>query len=617
VEQLNTTDGLGRRFTWFLVILLLAGSLARFAYLYAQQHSDPWLANPTADAAANLAWAHERLGGLPLPTDAFELPPLYPLFLTALFRVVGETLPLLFFVQHLMMVAAAGLAALALRRLVGPEAALAAAAIFLLYGPHQFFASRALGEPLAIFLMCAALYAWVAGSGAGAGALAGLIAGVASVARPNLLLVGPLWALGNAKSSLRRSLILMIGLTLALVPTAVRNLSVSGHLVPVSSNSGLTLYHGNGPQATGFIHIPPELAQSGKGDQRRIATWVASQRSGRQLDGVEADRYWGQQAVRARLADPIGSVKLMLRRVMLLVWNAELTLTAGPRQDPNPLRWLAPLPFALLLGLAAAGVVVVGWRGSGGWIVWSTVAACAVAPLVFYVSSRYRLPMASVLCLPAGAGLVALVRPPASSPSRRRWVGLGLLAVVTLGSFAIPGGGVLAQADAAGLVNRARAWMRVGDFSKAEADYRQALELHPGWAPALFKLGELLFETGRGAEAEKHYALALQARPEYADAACALGGQLNQSARYEEALPLLRRGLQFDPQQEICWHNLVAALALTGRFDEADSAMERAAGQDVVLRPRVRELVAALREESATDESNDTSLAPSEPERGR
>ena len=593
-------NGLESRFTRILVILLVAGSLARFAYLYSQQHSDPWLAHPTADAAANLEWAHQRLSGLPAPKDAFELPPLYPAFLTVFFGAVGETLPLLFFVQHLLMVAAAALAALALRRLVGAGAALAAAAIFLLYGPHLFFASRALGEPLAIFLLCAALYAWVATSGPGGGALAGLIAGLASVARPNLLLVGPFWATGSAKSSLRRSLLLMIGLTLALVPTAVRNLSVSGHFVPVSSNSGLTLYHGNGPQAKGFIHVPPELAQTGKGDQRRIAIWVASQRSGRQLDGVEADRYWGREAVRARLADPSGTVKLILRRASLLVWNAELTLTAGPRQDPNPLRWLAPLPFAVLLGLAAASLVAAGWRGSGGWIVWSSVAACAVAPLLFYVSSRYRLPMASMLCLPAGAGLAALIRPPADRPLCRRWLALGLALMVMLGSIAVPGGEFLAQADAAGLVNRAKAWMRVSDLARAEADYRSALELHPGWAPALFKLGELLFESGRGAEAETYYARALQAQPEYADAACALGRQLNQSARHEQALPLLRQGLQFDPEHDVCWHNLVAALALSGRFDEAGEAIEQAAGLGVALRPRVRTLVEKLREDAGS-----------------
>ena len=106
--------------------------------------------------------------------------------------------------------------------------------------------------------------------------------------------------------------------------------------------------------------------------------------------------------------------------------NRELPLgDGGPSLDANPLRWAAPVPFCVLLGLAVAGATLRGWRGTGGWLVWGMVLACAASPVVFYVASRYRLALAVALCLPAGAGAVSLVQSFsfAGPPTKRSCVG--------------------------------------------------------------------------------------------------------------------------------------------------------------------------------------------------
>jgi Tfp pilus assembly protein PilF len=589
------------RFGWTLAGLLVLGLGARVAYLAAQAATDPWFAYPMADAAANLEWARARVAAEPVPPDAFDLPPLYPFLLGLLFRAVGEKLGLVYFLQHVLMTGAAGLLALAARSLVGPRVGLATCALFLLYQPHQFFASRPLGEPLAIALLCAAVWVW-SRVPRGAGALgAGALAGLAALGRPNLGLVAPLWAIGAWRGSRWRAALLLAAFAAALIPTTIRNYRVSGHAVPISSNSGLTLYHGNGPEPTGFIHIIPELAQSGKGDQRRIATRVASERLGRELDPVEADRYWGREALRERLARPGETVRLLLWRMALLGWSEELTLVMGPRQDPNPLRWLAPLPFAALVGLAVAGLVCVGWRGTGGSTIWGALVACASAPLLFYVCSRYRLPFAALLCLPAGAGLAALVRPPASLAASRRiggWLALGL---ALAGSLTVPGDSLLAQGDAAGLVARARAWNRAGSTLRAEADLRSAIARNPGWAPAGHELAELLDQMGRTAEAEAAFRDVVATSPRYANAACGLGALLNRSGHHDEAVRALRQGLEAEPAHEGCWHNLLVALALLERFDEVDREVERARDGGVKIRAAVLKRIQALREQGPSE----------------
>jgi tetratricopeptide (TPR) repeat protein len=567
--------------------MLLVEIVVRLAYVAAQSRTDPWFVHPSGDPADNLMWAWELVTGEGLRGGVYYGPPLYAYLLSGFLRLFGQNYGLLYYLQHLSMVAAAGLLALAARRWMGSVAGIAAAALFLRYHPNLFFPSRPVVEPIAILLLALALFA-LSGRARWCAAVCGLVAGTASVAKPSLLVVAPTWALGEwRRSSWRVALALMGAMMLALVPTTIRNYAVSGHIVPVSSNAGITFYHGNGPGATGYIRVPPELAQGGKADQRQIATWLAGKRSGLPLDDVEADRWWGRQALRERWRRPGETARLLLWRAALLSWSAELALDMGPRQDLNPLRWASPLPFAVILGLAAAGITLVGWRGTGGWPVWGAVAACAITPLAFYVASRYRLPMVAMLCLPAGAGLAALFRPRAEI--RSRWIGLVVVGVVIAGSLLVPAGDLLAQSDAGGISQRAWAWRQVGGRQEAEADLRRSLELLDTSAPAWVQLGDLLELTGRRGEAEKSYRRALELHPGYAPAACALGQLLRIEGRDAEAVPVLRQGLKSHAFLGVCWNHLVGALTALGEVEQAAREVQRATRRAVELDARVLE----------------------------
>ena len=199
------------RFRWVLLAILLAGAALRLAYVAAQAAHDPWFANPAFDGAYYLNWARAWAGQGGGPDGAFYLAPLYPWLLSWWLRAGGESFGLLYLLQHGLGLATAGLIAVAGRRRLGEGAALAAAALYLLHAPLLFFASRPLGESLALFLLFAAVAAaWRAGPASGLAA--GFLAGLAALARPNLLLVTLFWAAGEA----------------VLVQAPARSLAVSG-----------------------------------------------------------------------------------------------------------------------------------------------------------------------------------------------------------------------------------------------------------------------------------------------------------------------------------------------------------------------------------------------------
>lgn len=513
------------RFPHRLGGILLIGFVGRVVYLVGQR-SDGWAAaQPILDGWYYYEWAHALAQGTagPLaghpghPGSAFYLAPLYPIVFSLFLRVAGLDLGLilLYYAQTLLTVCSAGVLALAVRRWVGDHAALAAAALLLSYHPLLFFSVRPIGETVAITLLALALWA-ASGKSVSSLGVAGVLVGMAALARPNLLLVPILWAIAALVGrKWTHAAALALGLAAVVLPVTARNVLVSGHPVPISSNGGLTLYHGNGPDARGHGRHVPGLS----GDlrfQRQESTRLASFLEGRELDAVEADRWWAGRAIEVRLADVPGSMGLFLRRAMLTLSNEEMSLDYAPGLDRGLWRYVAPVPLAGILGLAAVALYFGGWRRSGGLTVWLGVLACAATPLVFYVTSRYRLPLVFLLCIPAGAGLSELLA--AENGGRRRWIGVAILVAVGAASVFMPTGGLADTSRAQALANRARIARRYQPPTQelvagAESDLRRALELDPLSRLALDEMYDLLRTSGRVAEFAPYNRYALENDP--------------------------------------------------------------------------------------------------------
>jgi Flp pilus assembly protein TadD len=584
-----------RRFGGLLAVLLAAALAARVAYVLAQPASDPSFERPQLDGAYHLAAARALLEGEGGPEGAYYLAPGYAFFLAAVVGVAGESFTVLYVVQHALIVAAAGFLALAARRRIGSGAGLWAAALVLLYHPTLFFASRPLSEAPAVALVALAL---LLGCGqAGWTPLAtGLLSGLAAILRPNLLLVPLAWiGLDLGRRRLARAGAVLLGVGIALLPVMARNLVVSGHPVLISSNAGLTLYHGNGPGAAGGYTRPAGFSGSLVA-QREEATRIASSRAGRPLDAVEADGYWGAAALEARLSSPLDTLVLLGKKTVLSLSSTEMALDYAPSLDADPWRWAAPLPFGGLLGLATAGVILLGFRGSGGAATWGAIVASAASLGAFYVSSRYRLPAAVLLCVPAGAGAATLI---SRAPNRRRVAAGAAAGAVALVSLALPTFGLAREAEAAALANRAVSRIAAGDPRGAERDLREALRREGQSVPAWFNLGTVLESAGDAAGAEDAYREALRHDPYHAASAGNLAVLMLRSGRAAEAVPLLEGALLQRPHDSTCWTNLVVARLSLGDLQGARHAAESAARFEVVLDPGLLALVYPGREGAA------------------
>ena len=160
----------------------------------------------------------------------------------------------------------------------------------------------------------------------------------------------------------------------------------------------------------------------------------------------------------------------------------------------------------------------------------------------------------------------------------------------------IPSGGLLSMDAPATeyyrIADAALELMTRKQFADAAVEWRKALELQPGEAPAHYNLGLCLVQSGRTPEAIEHYARALAISPEYPDAHNNLGGALIAMGRLDEALLQFQEAVRLDPARASAQMNLGTLLSRKGRFAEAIPPLEKALQLPAGKEPAIFELLA-------------------------
>jgi tetratricopeptide (TPR) repeat protein len=122
-------------------------------------------------------------------------------------------------------------------------------------------------------------------------------------------------------------------------------------------------------------------------------------------------------------------------------------------------------------------------------------------------------------------------------------------------------------------------------FGEAEAACRKAIDLGPAFPEAYTNLGSALVQQGRPGEAEAACRKALDLRPDYAEAYTNLGNALVIQGQRAEAEGAYRKALDLRPDLAEAHHNLGNALLRQHRYAEAEGAYRRA----LDLRPDLAE----------------------------
>ena len=445
--------------------LWLGGCAALYAIAYGVSFmGDPLGRQPVLDGRENLAWA-EAIAAERLPAEPLYRALLYPWVLSH-FTELGGNLPRLAtalgIVCHL---ANAGLCALLAGRLWrAPQAGLAGGLLYACYPVALFFAGQMLDVTFAMTLFLAGTTAVlfavpaegkVPGSRACAPwclLVAGLLGGLAVTARPNFLpalLVLPVaFALAHRLRQGRWGggavAFLAVGALLPLLGQGWVNLNLSGHWTLLPWQGSYNLYAANREGTDGAFHrqqVSFDTIPEGMNPSRLESEYLYRQAKGEDapLDIGGMRQYWREKTFERISGDPLGWLGLMVGKALYLLndWEQYNNLTYAYHKDRFPLLAWNPLGWGVLLSLAGLALVL-GRNRIGraeAAVLLPLALAYAAGVLLFFVSARFRLPLAPLLCVCCGGLLVVPWRSLASREWKRGALCVGLLALLAFGNW--------------------------------------------------------------------------------------------------------------------------------------------------------------------------------------
>jgi len=582
-----------------LAIILLAAALFRAIYFFFYARDDVLFEGLILDSAVYDSWAQRIASGEWLGRQAFYFPPLYPYVLGILFRAAGHSLALVYLLQALL-----GLVSIVLihrigAALFGPRAGILAAAGAALYAPFAFYETKVLGTTLGLTLNLTALALLVGaetaamggrdGAGRGRGATgrrrgssgrwlaAGLVIGVASACLPGTVLLAPLYAASLAwRRATPAAVALLLGTVLGLLPVTAHNLYVAGDFLPLSGQGGTTFYQGNHPNASGMYNAAPGFSGAPE-TQASEEQAIAERDTGRTMRRSETSAHFFRKGLAWIASSPGAFILLEARKLAALLGDYEAPTEYSLHFERHKVPWLRllALPFAAIAGAGVAGILKAGRPRPPAIALSVYTIAAAATPLIFYVSSRYRLPLVAALLI-YGAHLVDTVRAAAGAagaPSRGDVRALVLAGGLALVSF-FPLGAPSDSAEANVHYNVGNLLAARGRHEEAIASFDRSVARWRGNAYAWINRGNSLDRLGREDEALASYRRAEEENPGFWTACKAQGIILHRKRLYAEEETVYRRGLSSG--REEARYLLGVALKNQDRLDEAARELEEA-----------------------------------------
>lgn len=592
----EAVEFLPRKFPWILLAIFCCGLALRLIYL-AEASGSPFFAHLGLDAAQY----HERAVGLvngTWPTEtAFFWPPLYPLLLGLLYKIVGSNPNIVKIIQAILGSGSCVFVYLIARQLfAGKFVPIAAATICCLCGTMIYFDAQLLSANLDVFLQLLVIYGLLIAARRGHliwWLLAGAWAGLSAINRGSILLFLPLvlawihwqphWRTkwqddaGTVMPKSRvwkRTIAFLLPVALLVSPIAWHNAKydlptrlltpsqadaevsvsktfkrlVSGRFVLLAWPIGVNFYIGNHWDLR-ELNDPnhPRCFLS----YRRITDEPSRQGI---RSAAESSRYLIRQTIRDIGENPVDLIKLMSTKLFRLLNGAEMprNMTIYPDRQYSillsALLWkqVIAFPSGLIIPFGLVGIFL----ARSAWRRRSLLLGClltqSIFVLAFFATARYRLLSISLLAMYAAYSIEVFLH----HIRKREYakitvpllllIALGILSNISIGKMDSNHGAFEHSNLGIDLAQQGRIEEAISHFSKA-------LRIQPECVEAHMTLGLALERQGQTEEAIAQFAEALRIHRDYAEAHMTLGRLLNREARTEEAVHHLSEALRVHP----------------------------------------------------------------------
>jgi tetratricopeptide (TPR) repeat protein len=588
LSQPSPRPASGKEAVILAAILLLAFSL-RFIF-FLQLNRSPVGEMLIEDSRTYHDWAAAIAGGDWVGNEVFAALPLYPYLLGLIYVVFGVSVPAARLVQVLLGTINCGLIYLLGRRLFSPAAGLLAAFFTAVYGWLIVYDSTIL-SPVAIVFFVAFLLlfllrlrereakwpGWLV-----AGVLAGLTAMVSGHSLLFILMAGVWIFLPRRRYG--AALVFLAGAAAVLGLVTYRNWRVGDDFVPLTAHGGINFFIGNNPYARGVFE-PPPILRSGGATLQRDAETIARRALGRPLQPSEVSSFWFRQGFDFIRENPGRFLRLLARKFTIFWDQLEIADVIHPTflQRWTPILQI-PFPvFGVVAPLCLLGLLLAAPRWRKLLPLYLFIAGYIFSTVLYFVNSRYRLPLVPFLMIFAAYSLLWGIE----RVRRGQWKGLAL-ALAALTGLVLWVNPQLAGEPrfilnlGAGHNHLGTYFSQQGDLDRAKEEFAQALRLEPQRPEAHYNLANIFFRLGELDKAELGYREAIRRNPAYESAHLALGlihERRGEAAAAEGKYREVIQNLPFSPRPYL---NLARLLLIADRPQEAvgilNQGLERAEG---------------------------------------
>lgn len=589
------------------LILFITSFLVRFIYL--NQISDSPLFNyPIMDEKYHVTLADQINSDDGLPDEPFFRAPLYPYLLAKLLKVTSHSYYKVRLIQSVLGSFLPIILLLIGIKLFDRKTALTAAFICALYPTFIYYDATMLITPIMVLLSMFLIYN-IAARDSGkitSYIIFGVLLGVAGLARPNILLYGPLlfiwlWLIVKPKIGLKKSLINYITMGvlafIVIIPVTIRNYQVSGDPVFIAWQGGLNFFIGNNKESTGWSATLPGIDATWEGGYNESIA-MAEYEMGRKLKRSEVSDYWYDRAFDEIKDDFSHFISLTFKKIRLLINGYEIpnnqNIYMSREYAPiiKPLLWNSPFyfPFGLIapLGLIGLFISLRNWRKF--LFIYLFIIAYGGSFVLFFISARFRQPLIPILILFAAYAIFTLWNWFKEKNYRALAITLFCLLVLLIES----NHNILdlnqKTVKAEDYHTIGNAYLEQNRLGKAKAEFQKSVKADPTYSLSYNNLGLIASRQGDHRKAVKYFQDAIRFDPYLVEGHLNLATFYIINDRRDEAIRILDQAADLFPLNDFVRFKLGLTYYEMGQFNKAAVELEKA----LRLNPNNRDAAEAL-----------------------
>ena len=605
-----------RHQVWAVPLLMFVVALTvRMVYLN-QAETSPTFDQPIMDEQYHVRLAEQINADDGLPKEPYYRAPLYPYFLSVLFRITDESLYGVRLLQIILGSLLPILVYLLGLRLLDRRIAYWAGGVCVIYPTFIYYDNALLITSimtlLTSLLVLQLLRCETKPNRVASFVIAGLLLGLAGLARPNILLLGPallvwIWLVIRpqlgARKALVRYLIIAAASFIVVLPVTVRNYVVADDFVFIAWQGGFNFFIGNNQESNGWSATVPGIDVTWEGGYRE-AIAIAEEGEGRTLKRSEVSNFWYGLAWQEIRSDPSAFIGLLFRKLRLFLngyeipnnQNIYLARKLGSIVQPLMFsKWLH-FPFGVVAPLAVIGLVLSLTQWRKFLPVYLMLGSYLLTLLLFFLCARFRQPMMPFMILFAVYAVFRLIEFKTRRQGKNLALALFMLTLLLVES----------NHDALGLDQQrvaaedqlvvGNAYLAQNNLAGAEMEYKRGLSADSTLAPLHNNLGLIKIRRNRVGEAVAHFTRATRVDPGYLESYMNLASAYLETGQLEATIRILEQAAVRHPRNDQVHLKLGAVYAEAGRTEEAIRFIRRS----LELNPDSEAARQALREIQTT-----------------